>query len=39
MNGYEYVFSDEKVTIDGREFNISRKMFTFRSFEKTVQGN
>jgi len=28
---------DEKVTIDGKEFSISRKMFTFRSSEKTVQ--
>jgi len=28
---------DEKITIDGKEFNITRKMFTFRTFEKTVQ--
>jgi hypothetical protein len=31
-------FSDEKMTIDSKEFSITRKMFTFRSFEKTVQG-
>ncbi len=29
---------DEKVTVDGKEFSITRKMFTFRTFEKTVQG-
>ncbi|CAF2499250.1 unnamed protein product [Rotaria sp. Silwood2] len=28
---------DEKITIDGKEFSITRKMFTFRTFEKTVQ--
>ncbi|CAF0851964.1 unnamed protein product [Adineta ricciae] len=28
---------DEKINIDGKEFAITRKMFTFRSIEKTVQ--
>jgi hypothetical protein len=44
INLYKYnyekiiYFSDVKVTIDDKEFNITRKMFTFRTFEKTVQG-
>jgi len=28
---------DAKVTIDGKDYTITRKMFTYRSFEKTVQ--
>ncbi|CAF1670028.1 unnamed protein product [Rotaria magnacalcarata] len=28
---------DEKITIDGKEYTITRKMFTFRTSEKTVQ--
>ena len=26
------------ISINGKEFNITRKMFTFRTLEKTVQG-
>jgi hypothetical protein len=29
---------DEKITIEGKEYTITRKMFTFRTTEKTVHG-
>jgi len=35
---FRLVSSDAKVTIDGKDYTITRKMFTYRSFEKTVQG-
>lgn len=31
-------FSDVNVTVNGKEFSITRKMFSFRSAEKTVHG-
>jgi glycyl-tRNA synthetase len=33
-----FFFSDENVTIDDKEFIITRQMFTFQTFEKTIEG-
>ncbi len=31
-------FSDEKITIDDKEFTITRQMFAFQTIEKTIEG-
>lgn len=31
-------FSDEKITIEEKEFTITRQMFTFQIIDKTIQG-
>jgi glycyl-tRNA synthetase (class II) len=33
-----FVFRDEKITIDDKDFTITRQMFIFQTVEKTVQG-
>ena len=34
-----FIFRSEKITIDEKEFTITRQMFTFQTIEKTIEGN